>query len=185
LKVQKTISFFLNHIPIFVLDCLRAVISLVPYNPNITVPMKIKRSEDWSISSSLKLYCSKSLVTIEKWTVQACLNPLCSVQEQLNQSLPSTALGELYIPARTLKYGLYQMNLIVTMQAAPQWVSSAITYVKIIPSPITVRLVQFGPAMITRGQQQILTLDPGRFSIDPDEANFSSNVNISSITHET
>jgi hypothetical protein len=161
------------------------VIALVPYNTNITIPLEVKRSEDWSISSSIELHCSKSLEAIEQWTIEACLNPLCSIQEQLTQSLPSMALSELYISGQTLQYGLYRMNLTVTMQAAPQWISSAITYVKIIPSPITVRLVQFGPAMITRGQQQILTLDPGRFSIDPDEANFSSNVNISSITHET
>jgi hypothetical protein len=170
--------FFCSSIPIFVLDCSRAVISLSPFNPNIIVPMEFKRSEDWSLSSRLKLDCLKSLATIEQWRIDMCSTSLCSVQEQLNQSLASMTLGELYITGRTLNYGLYRMNLTVMMVAAPQLISSSMTYVKIISSPITVRLIEFGPAMITRGQQETLTLDPGTYSIDPDQANFSSNVSI-------
>ena len=54
------------------------------------------------------------------------------------------------------------MKLTVTMDASPQSISSAIIYIKIIPSPIIIKLIQVGPIIITQGQQQIITLDPGQ-----------------------
>jgi hypothetical protein len=68
------------------------------------------------------------------------------------------------------------MTLIVKMSVSTQLISSVITYVQIIPSPIQVNLYQFGPSMIIRGQQQTLILDPGTFSIDPDETYFDLTV---------
>jgi hypothetical protein len=56
--------------------------------------------------------------------------------------------------------------------------SSAITYITIIPSSIQIQLIQFGPLIINRGKQETLILDPGKFSIDPDEMYFNSTVNI-------
>ena len=68
------------------------------------------------------------------------------------------------------------MTLNVKMSVSRQLISSAMTYVRIVPSSIQVNLIQFGPSIIIRGQQQSLILDPGTFSIDPDETyfNFSS-----------
>jgi hypothetical protein len=178
LKVHRQHFSLLSTVSIFVLDCSQPGISLSPYRSLITAPIEIERSQDFSISSTLNLHCLKSLATIKQWIIQTCPTSLCPVQERFEEALTSMTSGELYIPARTLEYGIYLMNLTVTMSASPQSISSAITYVKIVPSHITVKLVQFGPAMITRGQQQILVLDPGRFSIDPDQAVFNSNVSI-------
>ena len=69
------------------------------------------------------------------------------------------------------------------MQVARRLVSLATTYVKIVRSPIIVRLVQFGAVMIRRGQQQVLTLDPGTFSVDPDQSTFNSTVTITISNH--
>jgi hypothetical protein len=49
-------------------------------------------------------------------------------------------------------------------------------YFKIIPSPIQVQLIQFGPSIIIQGKQQTLILDPGKYSIDPDQSYFNSAV---------
>jgi hypothetical protein len=92
-----------------------------------------------------------------------------------------TTLSELYIPARTLAYGTYQVTLTVIMVATPHLSSSASAYVKIIPSGITANLVQFGTSMITRGHQQDLLLDPGTFSVDPDATIFNTSVNFNRI----
>jgi len=62
------------------------------------------------------------------------------------------------------------------MIASPALTSSASAYVKVIPSDIMADLLQFGTQMITRGQQQDLTLDPGTFSVDPDAATFNASV---------
>jgi hypothetical protein len=87
-------------------------------------------------------------------------------------------LSELFVPSNTFNYGIYRMTLTVKMINSPNLISSSIVYVQIIPSPIQVQLIQFGPSMIIRGQQQTLILDPGTFSIDPDEMYFNSTVNI-------
>ena len=91
----------------------------------------------------------------------------------------STTLGELVIPAGSLDYGLYQIELTVAMTFSSRLVALAVTYVTIIPSPVTVNLVQLGSSMITHGQQQTLILDPGSYSIDPDFVSFNASVCIS------
>lgn len=53
-------------------------------------------------------------------------------------------LSELFIPSKMLQYGLYQIKLTVKMSAFPELISSAITYVHIISSPIQVRIIQDG-----------------------------------------
>ena len=65
------------------------------------------------------------------------------------------------------------------MTFSSQLVTSAVTYVKIIPSPVTVNLIQLGPSVITHGQQQTLILDPGSYSIDPDSDLFNTSVCVS------
>ena len=87
-----------------------------------------------------------------------------------------TTFAELYIPARTLPYGLYQLTLKLSMVTAPQLSSSTSAYVRITPSGITANLVQYGTSMITRGNEQDLVLDPGRYSADPDGATFNTTV---------
>ena len=56
--------------------------------------------------------------------------------------------------------------------------SSASTYVKITSSGIVVNLVAYGTSMITRGYEQDLTLDPGRYSVDLDGNVFNAEVSV-------
>jgi hypothetical protein len=90
-----------------------------------------------------------------------------------------TTFGELYIPGRTLPYGLYELKLIVTSVYSSNLTISSSAFVKINPSGITANLVQLGTSVITRGNEQDLKLDPGSYSVDPDESSFNANVNIS------
>ena len=80
------------------------------------------------------------------------------------------------IPARTLPYGIYELQLTVLMTNSPLLRTSSIVYVQITPSGITANLVQLGTSMVTSGHQQDLNLDPGSYSIDPDENTFNSSV---------
>jgi len=54
--------------------------------------------------------------------------------------------------------------------------STASAFVQIIPSDIIVNLIQYGTPMITSGHEQDLKLDPGSYSIDPDENVFNASV---------
>ncbi|UJR11342.1 hypothetical protein I4U23_015523 [Adineta vaga] len=85
-----------------------------------------------------------------------------------------TTFSELYIPARTLLYGLYEIKLTVNMINLTNLSSSATVYVRITASGITANLIQFGTSMITRGNRQDLQLDPGNYSIDPDQNTFNA-----------
>ena len=88
----------------------------------------------------------------------------------------STTFSELYVPARTLAYGTYALRLTVTMLQSSSMTSSATAYVSINPSGITANLVQLGTSVITRGFEQELVLDPGQYSVDPDQATFNASV---------
>lgn len=157
------------------LDCSTNIISLSPNNPSFDVPLLVQRNQPFSIDSSLQLNCSTSLATTRRWTIKLC-TPSCTVDAQFEQTLTSMTLSKIYIPSKTLQYGLYQMNLTVRMSTLPELSSLASTYVHIIPSPIKVNLVQYGRTVIIHNQQQTLVLDPGRFSIDPDSSHFNSSV---------
>jgi len=88
----------------------------------------------------------------------------------------STTLGEIYIPARSLAFGLYELQLTVTMSKYPSLRTLSSVYVQITPSGITANLVLLGTSMITSGHEQDLKLDPGTHSIDLDANSFGSNV---------
>jgi hypothetical protein len=150
---------------------------LSPINPLLDAPLVIQRNQAFSIGASLQFDCFASLTTIRQWTIQEC-TPLCTINAQLEQSVTTMTLAEIYIPARTLKYGIYQMELTVTMSASLQSISSAATYIQVVPSPITVNLVQFGALIVVQKREEMLTLDPGTFSVDPDASYFNLSVSL-------
>ena len=52
------------------------------------------------------------------------------------------------------------------------------SYVQITPSGIIPNLIQYGTSMIACGNQQDLHLDPGTYSVDPDENSFNASVSL-------
>jgi len=82
----------------------------------------------------------------------------------------------LYIPAKTLPYGIYELTFTVTMVNSPSLTTSTSIYVQITSSDIIVNLLQYGTSMITSGHEQDLKLDPGTYSVDPDENVFNASV---------
>ncbi len=163
----------------FNLGCFPPIITLIPSTSSLSSPLQFRRSQDFSISSYLQLDCNSSLSTNTKWTITNCTST-CSSQIQMDQTVIKTS-SEIFIPAKTLACGIYQLTLTVTMVAVPHLSSSASAYIKIAPSNITVNLVQFGTSMITRGYQQDLLLDPGTFSVDPDTTTFNASVSFNRI----
>ena len=87
-------------------------------------------------------------------------------------------LSELFLPARTLDYGTYQLTLTVAMTVAPEFIATATVYVTITPTPITANIMPLGTSMIAHGRSQNLVLDPGTNSVDPDADTFNASVSI-------
>lgn len=148
---------------------------MIPGGSTLMVPLQYRRSQDFSISTMLELKCDSSLSTTIVWTIKNCTSITCLNEVQLSSKIP-TAFSELYIPAKTLPYGIYEVMITVIMLDAPNLKSSSVAYVQVTASGITANLVQLGTSMITRGSDQDLFLDPGSFSVDPDEDSFDATV---------
>ncbi|CAF3807836.1 unnamed protein product [Rotaria sp. Silwood1] len=153
--------------------CFSPTLTLIPGKSSLASPLQYRRSQDFSIISILQFNCGGSLSTIIQWTIKNCTTTSCLFQIQLSEKVITT-LSELYIPSRTLAYGTYELTLTVTMVDSPILKSTSSAYVRITASGITANLVQLGTSMITRGNQQDLLLDPGTFSVDPDEDSFDA-----------
>lgn len=153
-------------------DVLR--MTLDPGGSTLSNPKQFFRSEGFTITSAINLGCNNPSTYQFQWTVRTCTTS-CSNPVEFGDNFVTTST-ELYIPSRMLAYGIYQIELQVTVINASESV-----YIQINPSPIVPNLLQFGTAMITIGHEQDLTFNPGLFSIDPDEDTFNSNVSINCI----
>lgn len=148
--------------------------TLVPSGSTLSNPLQFRRSQDFYIVSIIELNCNDSLSIITHWTIKNCTTS-CSHQIQLDASILTT-FSELYIPAKTLAYGIYELRMVAMMTKYPSLLTSGSVYVRIAPSGITANLVQLGTSMITSGYGQDLRLDPGTYSVDLDENSFNSSV---------
>ena len=137
--------------------------------------MEFRRAQSLSISSNVILHCNESLSTDIQWTLSRCDDPRCSLAMPFDSRV-ITNRSDIFIPAKALPHGLYRLNLTVSMSFSPNLNASALVYVKIIPSGLTVNLVPYGTSAITRGHREELLLDPGRFSHDIHQSAFHRTV---------
>jgi hypothetical protein len=87
-----------------------------------------------------------------------------------------TTLNDLFIPARTLSTGLYELQLTATVIGIPVLTSSSSVYIEIIQPIIMTNLVLYDTPTIKHDYQQNLLLNPGEFSIDLNGLTFNTNV---------
>jgi hypothetical protein len=159
-----------------ILACFSPTITLIPGTSSLTSPIQFRRIQDFYISSNIEFHCNNSFYLITEWTIKNCTNSICSYEIQFDPTIIQTKVSELYIPSRTLAYGIYELKLTVTMISSSNLISSSSAFVRITPSGITANLVELGTSMITRGNQQELKLDPGTYSVDLDGYIFDANV---------
>jgi len=132
--------------------------------------LKFRRSQDFYIVSLIRLNCNDSTSIQTQWILKNNSNVI------LFDSEIETTSSELFIPSRKLPFGAFELELTVAMTKYPSLNHSSSVYVEITPSGITANLVQLGTSMITSGFDQDLKLDPGTYSVDPDEVSFDSKV---------
>lgn len=96
--------------------------------------------------------------------------------------LITTKYSEVFVPAKTLDYGMYRFDLTVTMNYSSNYSNTESMYIKI-TSTITANLVQYGTSVITTGYTKNLILNPGKYSIDPDAETFKLNVSVKKNLH--
>jgi hypothetical protein len=88
-----------------------------------------------------------------------------------------TRSNELYIPSKTLTYGLYKLKLTVNIIGSSIFSSSASIDVKIVQSEkLLVNVIEFGRSVITLGENEELLLEPEKYSFDVDGNKLIGNV---------
>lgn len=150
------------------------MIILIPGVSSFLSPIQFRRNQDFYFSSNIELNCNDSLSTNMRWRIYNCTS-ICSSEIALDRTIVITS-NELYIPSRTLPYGIYQLNLTVSMIVSSSLTSTVSAYVRITASGITANLIQLGTSMITSGSEQDLVLDPGSNSVDLDGYLFNASV---------
>lgn len=159
----------------FRLACQAPLITLIPSTSTLSSPIQFRRSQDFYISSMIQINCNQSLAMNMQWSVINCSSSICTNTVSLGSSI-ATTFNELYVPARTLPFGIYQLRFTVAMMAVPSLSSSMSAFVRITPSGITANLVLLGTSMITSGHEKDLQLNPGLFSVDLDGFSFNASV---------
>ncbi|CAF1412544.1 unnamed protein product [Adineta ricciae] len=127
--------------------------------------------ESLYVDSLIEFACNSSLSITAQWTITSCsLN--CTNPIQLDSSIETT-LTDLHIPERTLPYGTYELKLIITTLNFSSVTMISSVYVRMIQSEIEANLIEYGTSMITHARGENLELNPGRFSVNPDENTFN------------
>ena len=137
--------------------------------PNTSL-LEIRRSDDLYLNSLIEFDCYKPFSIALKWTVYD------SFKTELLLPKVEEGYSDLYIPALTLSYGLYEFKLIATIIPSLTTIESKSLFVEIIPSDITVYLIQSSTSLITHRQEDDLKIDPGNYSIDHDGYAFNTSV---------
>ena len=156
-------------------DCLSPQVKLIPESNTLETAYQYRRSQDFYILSTIKFQCNKSLSTKKIWKIRN-YSSIGNLEIDFDKKLLKSS-SELYIPSNTFPYGIYELELTVKMIEDESLVDSSSVYVQINPSGVTVNLVPLGTSIVTVGHQQILTLNPGSYSIDLDGFEFNASVN--------
>ena len=159
---------------LFILDCSAPIIELSP-SSSLGTPLVFRPNQDIFISSDIKINCSQALSITRKWTIRNW-SSICSDPSDFYPSIDTTR-NNLFIPARTLANGIYELNFIVFMSDIPEVFSSAFVYIEIMHSTLMTNLIEFDKSMIIYDIHDDLLLDPGQFSFDRTRIAFDTDVN--------
>ena len=155
------------------LACFPPILTLDPNTSNLSLPIQIRRDEDFYIASLIELECDQFLEIKIQWTIK---NSITS--DPVNDSLLVTTFNDLSLPAHFFSPGLYELKLTVTIIASLSFTSKSV-YVRIVPLGLLVNLLPLETSMITMGARQDLPLNPGLYSVGRDGESFNASVTIS------
>ena len=158
-----------------ILACTKISITLTPSASNLNAPLEFRRNQDFHFMSSIQIDCNQSFSLNSTWAIYVCTANCSTIAQQVDPSiiLKST---DLYIPARTLSIGVYQLELTVVVSGSSNVTAKRSAYVRISQSGIIVNLFHMGTSFITSTYQRELEMNPGIFSVDSDGYDFNASV---------
>jgi hypothetical protein len=168
-------SSFYYSAEVLVSECAVPSVSLIPDSTSPGKPVLFRKSDSFHISSHIDVNCSISLSMHMEWTIKRCVST-CSTSILLYPSSLVTTNSELFIAARSLDYGLYELTLTVTMFVSSRLNTSSSVYVQIDLSDMVANIFPLGTSSVTSSHNIDLVLDPGTHSMDPDSQTFNASV---------
>ena len=120
-----------------------------------------------SLSSQTYFKCDTNYSFVYNWTMTFLLTGF-SVDLTAN---PTSTASQLVIPAYTLPYGVYGVQIRANLIANASYntfYSTATSYVHILPTGLVINALQNGVSSQLVGSNQAFVLDPASFSLDLD-----------------
>jgi len=159
------VSFVVIKFSLF-LDCPMPTIEIYPSSSYL----KFTRNQNVYISLATTYNCTVSIIPRSIWKIFKSSNQ--------TESTPSfeTSENDLFIPARTLSFGIYKVELTATTPVDPAK-ASFVTYIEICQSNIFIHFFPFQATTITHHYTEDLILNPGEYSFQINEISFHKEVN--------
>ncbi|XP_071750226.1 uncharacterized protein [Lepeophtheirus salmonis] len=138
------------------------------------------RSSGFSLLSCASIFCEEPTPTFFEWTAHL-MSEIEGIEARersfviLNESISSWNLSTINVPKRFLKPGLYKFTVKFGIKLQDDFkkyhnvFKEASTLIRVKATPLQPVLIQGSPKEVKRGWDQIVSLNPLDFSIDPDD----------------
>ncbi|XP_059152858.1 uncharacterized protein LOC131938735 [Physella acuta] len=135
---------------------------------------KYLRSSIIRLRGMAVISCPNAVDNTKSWRLESVDSTTGQTIASIDMTGLDTDKGELYIPAKFLKIGFYKAIYTMVMldgEAGPNTIfnNSAYTYFQVGKSDLVAIMTDGGMSEITRGSKQMVTLEPLKWSFDPDE----------------
>ena len=153
------------------LNCKRPILDVQNRASDFFKPVIIKRSIGFSVVGKTTLDCEVTLKNTKQWFIYE-INSFSGLTSRIVdiKNIISSFSAEIYIPSNFLDYGTYRFIYQVSMDCdANVFMDSVDSFIKIVPSGISIFPFSGGIKEISIGIGQSLEFDPGRYSFDFDD----------------
>jgi hypothetical protein len=163
--------FKTTNVTISSIACRRPELNIENRVSDFLKPREIAKSKIFSLIGTTTLNCDSDLKNTKKWFVYRIDPVLGSSIQKINlDNNPSVYSSELFIPSNTFSYGTYKFIYQVNMLGGnSSFIEEIETFIRIIPTGISIFPFSGGMKQITIGVGQSIDLDPGKYSYDFDE----------------
>lgn len=163
------VSYIVNTLNVKVLEtpCADPIVDIYGFSKNISVPTHIYLTTRMVIPSKAQSFCLPPDNVLFKW----CVIPIDQNDPPIC-NYPS--LSSLSINPYSLSYGLYEVNVTISMNNYAYLTASSKVYIKVVPSPLVLDLI--GDERCTSPSTEDLVVNAS-LSYDPDFPN-DQNFNI-------
>ncbi|UJR19400.1 hypothetical protein I4U23_022530 [Adineta vaga] len=149
--------------------CNPPIIQLVPSG----MKLKFRHNQYFYISSNIENQCKQSESILIEWKILSC-SFSCIYETKFDKQIDFSN-NDLYIPSGILTYGVYHLELTVTMINFPTIKSSSFIEIEIIPSNIVINFLSYETRTIEHNYEENLVFNPGEYSYDLDSIQFNRN----------